>query len=156
MIEELKSRLVQWVEEYIKDTPIQLVDINITGVKYTVFVDTMTNITVKECSDLNRFLQSKLDVETGVPENYILDVSSPGMTNPLKRKFQFEKRLGKNLRFVMNDGVEKEGKLMKIEDDYYEIQMTIPKNNKTKVKEHTVEEKIALINIKKALIPIKF
>lgn len=156
MQDTLKEKLKSWIEPYCIENNLFLVDITISGTKYGVFVDTMTNITIQECSRLNKFLQAKLDEEPGIPEIYTLDVSSPGMSNSLIVPQQFQKRLEKNLIITKLDGSGFEAKLIEIEGEQLTFEEIIPKNKKTKEEEKTIIHKINRNEIKKALIPIKF
>jgi len=52
-------------------------------------------ITIDDCTVLSRLLQDILDLETGVPENYQLIVSSPGIDSPLSLEWQFRKNQGR-------------------------------------------------------------
>jgi len=72
--------------------------------KIQVFLDGMPSVTIKQCTQLSRFVESFLDEEPSVPEKYTLEVSSPGMTNPLKVPQQFVKRIGSTLKITLNDG----------------------------------------------------
>lgn len=156
MQENIIHKIKDWSEEYCTENNIFIVDITISATKYSVYVDTMTNITIQECARLNKILQAKLDEEPGIPEIYTLDVSSPGMTNSLKIKKQYEKRIGKNLTITKDDGTGFEAKLINIDDETLLFEELIPANKKTKEAEKTIQHKISFKEIKKALIPIKF
>lgn len=57
------------------------------------------NVTLDDCVNVSRSLEGVLDVENVVPNRYSLEVSSPGLNRPLRKKADFEKFKGKMARF---------------------------------------------------------
>ncbi len=55
-------------------------------------------VTLDDCSKVSRALEGVLDVENVVPERYSLEVSSPGLDRPLKRRSDFEKFAGQAIK----------------------------------------------------------
>ena len=87
-----------------------LVDIAVKpGNRITVFIDSMKGVTLEECIGVSRFIESKLDREA---QDFELEVSSPGLGNPLKLPQQFEKNLGRILEVITFDGMKTTGKLV--------------------------------------------
>jgi len=154
--EKIKLKLRKWSEDYCRENELFLVDVTVIGLKYNVYADCMTNITIQECARLNRHLQEKLDADSEVPEVYTLDVSSPGMSNSLKLPIQYQKRLNKDLKITKTDGVDIEGKIVHVDDEGVEVEVTIPMNKKLKQPERIEKYSLKYNEIKKALIPIKF
>lgn len=60
-------------------------------------------ITLSECADLNRSFRGFLDEEGLVGEDYILEVSSPGLDRPLKVRGDFLRMLNKEVRFFLSE-----------------------------------------------------
>lgn len=65
-----------------------------------LLVDTPSGITIDECSELNKKIGEGLDGSDMALENYILEVSSPGLDRLLTTKRDFERVLGKGLKVV--------------------------------------------------------
>lgn len=104
-MEGLKEKIEQLLQPQIEEMNLFLVEILIgANYKIQVFVDGMPSVTIKQCTQLSRFVEKFLDEEPSVPEKYTLEVSSPGMTNPLKVPQQFVKRIGSTLKITLNDG----------------------------------------------------
>lgn len=63
-----------------------------------LFIDTIDpnkKIDISDCETISRFLDEKLDQEVSLLQNeYILEVSSPGIERPLKRLKDYQKFLG--------------------------------------------------------------
>ena len=51
-------------------------------------------ITVGDCARVSRELERWLDQHPAVPERYVLEVSSPGVERPLKRRRDYERFVG--------------------------------------------------------------
>lgn len=61
-----------------------------------VYVDKKDGgITIDDCVLISRALEKKLDEEDFIAEAYILEVSSPGLTRPLKKTADFVRCVGK-------------------------------------------------------------
>ena len=63
-----------------------------------IFIDNEKGIGIEECSQVSKALNLRLDDENLVPgEAYSLEVSSPGVDRHLKKKWHFEKAVGKKI-----------------------------------------------------------
>jgi len=65
--------------------------------KIEVFVESDKRIKYEQCGIISRYLESYLDDDPSVPENYILEVSSPGLDRPLKNLRQYRLNLGRKV-----------------------------------------------------------
>jgi ribosome maturation factor RimP len=94
-------------------------------------------------------------------ENYTLDVSSPGMSNPLVVPRQYKRRIGRTFDIVKTDGTALE-LILEAADDTTATFKTIVKVKKKKKGQPEVAEElpqtlvIPYSQIKKALIQIKW
>ena len=67
------------------------------------YIDKENGITVDDCEEVSRALSDLLDEEDFISENYILEVSSPGLDRPLKKEKDFArlfKAINKEKEFV--------------------------------------------------------
>jgi ribosome maturation factor RimP len=89
------------------------------------------NLTVDDCSVISKEISVIIDINDPIGENYLLEVSSPGIDRPLLRFKDFEKYAGFHARVDMSIALEGrkkfKGKLTGIEGD----------NIRIKVKEET-------------------
>lgn len=99
-IEELLQKRFQ--EEDLKDC--FLVDIKESkgSRKIEVYVESDNRISFSQCGIISRYLESFLDEEDSIPDNYILEVSSPGIDRPLKQWRQYRLNLGKKLDITLS------------------------------------------------------
>lgn len=129
----LEERIRALVAEHFEGTDCFLADVKIAngGQKIAVFVDEMgKNISIDKCAKLSRLVEKTVEEEELVPEKYVLEVSSPGMSNPLKVPQQFQKHMGKEMTVLLKDGIVVEGFLKKYDGVHVEIEVHYQKNKK--------------------------
>lgn len=90
-----------------------LVEVRILPVNnIQLFIDGDEGVTIDRCVALNRALYKQLeedDLFSGA--DFSLEVSSPGLDEPLKLLRQYQKNIGRNVEIILKDGARKEGKL---------------------------------------------
>lgn len=59
------------------------------------YIDKPGGITIDDCEVVSRALSDRLDEEDFIDEAYVLEVSSPGLTRPLRKPKDFERNIGK-------------------------------------------------------------
>lgn len=120
----LKERIKEIVEEKIQGLGCFLVDVKISPSKVMVFIDRLTGIKIEDCVEVSRFIQEKLE-GTDVMEYHELEVSSPGMDEPLKVPQQYQKRIGREINVVTFDGLKHNGILKGITELDIELEEKI-------------------------------
>ena len=118
-----------------------------------VFIDGDNGLAIEKCVRFNRKLY-KLIEETGMyPEGeYSLELSSPGIEEPLKMHRQYVKNIGRNVEVVFTDDSQKTGKLLSVSEDGIIIEHTEGKGKKVV----TQEIVIPFSDIKTTTVQIKF
>jgi ribosome maturation factor RimP len=71
-------------------------------------------VSINDCVAVSRNIEHNLDRET---EDFELQVSSPGLTNPFKVMPQYYKNIGKPVKVVLTDGKKIEGELTKVSEE---------------------------------------
>ena len=118
-----------------------------------IFLDGDNGITIEKCVQVNRKLYKVLEEMGLYPEgDFSLEISSPGIDEPLKLIRQYKKNVGRFLEVVFNDDSIKEGKLITVTDTDIIIETTEGKGKKAV----TQQLLIPLDNIKKATVQVKF
>jgi len=163
MMEILKKNIEELITPKLEEMNLFLVDVVIgANYKIQVFADGIPSITIKQCTELSRFLESYLDEEASVPEKYTLEVSSPGMTNPLRVNQQYKKRIGSTLKITLNNGEQVAMILKEVNNDTLFGLRTKIEEKKTKkpikkINEEDLESiSIDLSDIKQALLHFNF
>jgi len=96
-------------------TTIFVVDVKVNSVnKISVEVDKPEGITIEECVNISRDIESGLNRET---EDFELEVSSPGLTEPFKVIEQYRKNCGRQVDVVKRDGQKINGLLQHTDDE---------------------------------------
>ncbi len=90
----------------------------IPGNNIKVFLDADNGITIEKCIKVNRTLYNQIEESELFPNNdFSLEVSSPGVEEPLKLHRQYKKNIGRTVEVTMNDETKKEGKLTVVSED---------------------------------------
>jgi ribosome maturation factor RimP len=99
----------------IHETSIFLVDVNVNSAnRISVKVDKPEGITIDDCVNISRAIESGLNRET---EDFELEVSSPGLTEPLTVLEQYRKNCGRPVDVVKRDGQKISGLLQQADDE---------------------------------------
>lgn len=158
--ELIREKISEWLLPLMAERDFFLVDVRFPmGRKIEVYIDTDEGIHIDECAEVSRHLEKHLDGSGLVPENYILEVSSPGMSNPLKVARQYRKRIGRTLDIVKTDGQKIEAELVAADENQITIR-ELPKTVKKKKTEQTTdalkEWQLPYGEIKKAVVVFNF
>ena len=118
-----------------------------------VFVDGDNGITIEKCVRFNRKLY-KLVEESGMyPEGeFSLELSSPGVDEPLKLNRQYTRNIGRFVEVTFLDDSKKEGKLLAVTASDIIIEQTEGKGKKAV----TAQLVVPFSNIKTTIVQIKF
>jgi ribosome maturation factor RimP len=128
-----KSKIEKIVEEHTAGKGIFLVAVKISAAgKITVLIDRKEGITIDECAELSRHIESKLDREV---EDYELQVSSPGIDMPFLVLEQYLKNEGKEIEVVTSDGEKYRGLLKNVSKGGFELETKKKKGPKGKQEE---------------------
>lgn len=93
-----------------------------------IYIDKDGGVGIDDCVDMSHAIDPVLDREDPVPQEYVLEVSSPGLNRKLTRPEHFEAYMGEPVRArlirPLEDGTrELEGLLMGFEDGGIELQL---------------------------------
>ncbi|MEO6639133.1 MAG: ribosome maturation factor [Ginsengibacter sp.] len=116
------------------------VDIKLTpGNHIIVLLDDDKGITIDTCSQVNKALYKYVeDTALFGESNFSLEVSSPGVGEPLKLHRQYSKNIGRTLQVLMNDDCVKEGKLLSVTEEDIIMEDKQGKGNKAITKQITI------------------
>lgn len=97
-IEEIVTNCVPGA--YLIDAVLIRAKRNIMSVK----VDTDAGISLAECAKISRNIGREFEEESSLNQQYLLEVSSPGIGYPLKLHRQFVKNIGRHLSLISQSG----------------------------------------------------
>lgn len=106
IIEQLQDALLPVLQDY----GLELVEIDFkpSGKRWLLrlYIDKEGGVTISDCEHVSREFGRILDVEDIIEHPYSLEVSSPGLTRPLKHWEDFQRNKGKLCRIVTNEKIE--------------------------------------------------
>ena len=77
-----------------------------------VVIDSESGIKLEDCSAVSRAVSDLLDVEDIVGHAYRLEVSSPGLSRPLRNQRDYQRCLGRKAKLTTRKAVEKYGSVV--------------------------------------------
>jgi ribosome maturation factor RimP len=146
----LKHKIEQLILPKLDEMHCYLVEVRVlnNGGKIEVYIDHLEHpVTIGECEIVSRYLAFNLDNDPTVANDYLLEVSSPGMENPFKVPQQYDKNKGRWVEVLLFDGMKKEGILTHADDNSISIDIHHPPKKKG-MKPEIAKETIQFINIK--------
>jgi ribosome maturation factor RimP len=150
------------INELLQDNPDYfLVDITIKpGNSIQVLLDSDSGLSIEKCVRYNRALYKKIEEAALYPEgDFALEVSSPGLDEPLKLHRQYSKNIGRQVEITTNEGVIKEGKLLTVGENEITVEEITGKNASGKPsgkKKKVIQHTFSFDHIKSTKIQIVF
>jgi ribosome maturation factor RimP len=154
-LEQKTDSIRQLIEEIISaDADCFLVDVKLKpGNNIQVFVDADAGLPISRCIAYNRALYKQIEEKALFNEgDFALEVSSPGLEEPLKLVRQYSKNIGRLVEIVMKDGRKVLGKLQSATAEQVALEETKGKGKKQEVIQHN----LAYADIKSTKIQIVF
>lgn len=117
-----------------------------------VFLDADEGLSISKSATVNKRLRALIEEKQLFPDgDYSLEVSSPGVDEPLTSMRQYKKNIGRTVAITFLDGSpEKVGVLKEVTDEQLQIEVKIPK------KKETTWVAIPLLTIKTITVQIVF
>lgn len=138
-----KDVVSQIVESYIDGSDYYLVDVKVSSDNcISVEIDSFNGVNIDFCSQLNRHIDNQFDREK---EDFQLEVSSAGLTEPFKVLKQYEKNIGNDVEVLTKAGIKYSGLLIEVTDADFSIEiekLVKPEGAKRKM---IVSEKITFV-----------
>ncbi|MEL7020595.1 MAG: ribosome assembly cofactor RimP [Bacteroidota bacterium] len=121
-----------------------------------VFLDSDSGITFEKCRKISRYLEAFIDEEGWMGEKYTLEVSSPGLSRPLKLKRQYPKNVGREVEVITTTGEKLKGKMIAADDQQIKIEYTERIKEGKKKRNVTIQKEILHETIQSTKIKISF
>lgn len=148
--QEIEQHCTELVTPIIEENGFELVDVEYVkeGSDYylRVYADKEGGINIDDCVMISRSLEGKLDAADRMTDPYILEVSSPGLTRPLKKEKDFKRNLGKKVEVKLYRAVDgcKEFEAMLV--GYGDSTLTLQKDGKEEPEEFSKND-ISMIRL---------
>ena len=150
---EITEKIYSLLEPLLEGTDIFIVNIKVKPVNnIKVYLDADSGFSIDKCTMINRKLYAQIEVEQLFPDgDFSLEVSSPGVDEPLLQARQYKKNIGRKVMVTDKEGVEKTGLMKEVNEDHIVLEI-----KGAKQKDATVIVEIPFANIKTTVVQIIF
>ena len=108
------DRIITAVESFARpvldDMGLELVEVQFrresAGWLLRLFIDREGGVNVDDCASISRQISAYLEVEDLIEHAYNLEVSSPGLERPLKKKEDFVRFVGRKTRIKLKEPID--------------------------------------------------
>ncbi len=126
MLKTVEARLKEIIESNLQNDKLFLVDLKVSvagsNSKVAVILDGDEGVGIDECAEISRQVGNTIEEEELFTEAYNLEVSSPGLDQPLKLTRQYKKNIGRDVRILLKESSgELLGKLEGVKEEGVEI-----------------------------------
>lgn len=128
----LELQIVDALEAVAADHDIDIVDVEVVGAKRAPIVrvridhadEELPTISLDEVSEQSEWVNQVIDELDPIPDSFVLEISSPGMARPLRKRRDFERFAGQTVQLTTtaSEGRRKfTGELLGLEGDTVRI-----------------------------------
>lgn len=131
-----------------------LVEVKIRpGNNIKVFIDADKGVSIDKLAQYNRSLYKQIEESDLFPNgDFSLEISSPGLDEPLKLHRQYIKNIGRYIDVLLKSGIKIEGKLTGVNEN----EIVVEEERVNKKQRTLVQHNILYDDIKTTKIQIKF
>lgn len=97
---EVKSRVEEWLSCYTCDADFFVERVEVRGDSVRVYIDRDEDVSLEECASVSRGLSEMLELAGA---DVSLEVSSPGLSEPIVHPRVFKKRLGTRVELQLKE-----------------------------------------------------
>lgn len=133
-----KDTINQIVENFLIDSEYYLVDLTITpDNRISIEIDSFNGVSIDYCGELSRHINSHFDRDL---EDYEMEVSSAGLSEPFKVLKQYEKNIGSEVETLTKTGLKYSGILTEVNENNFVLEIEkLVKLEGSKRKEKVIE-----------------
>ncbi len=121
--------------------------------KIEVFLDSDTAVSYEICRKVSRFVEEIIDESKEFGEKYTLEVSSAGLSRPLKFHRQYLKNIGRKIKVRTKEG-KVEGILKEVTENEICVEIEVIEKKPKKIIK--VEKKLEMNNIIETKVKVSF
>lgn len=107
--ESIVSKVTDLAEAVLADMGFELVDVEYLVDRgrwvLRIYMDGPGGVSIDDCARVSREIGVLVDVQDFIPQEYVLEVSSPGLNRRLKKGKDFEWAVGKKVKIRMKDPI---------------------------------------------------
>ncbi|MBO9702311.1 MAG: ribosome maturation factor RimP [Sporocytophaga sp.] len=155
---KIEEKLLQIAEKYLSSDDLFIVDLVITGnsgrQKIGITLDGDKGVDIDTCAYLSRKVGNEIEETNLIDSAYVLEVSSPGIDQPLKLKRQYYRNIGRRVSVTLLDESQINGLLKEVNEEL--IVLDAEKKDKASKKNIIESRQIAFKDIKKTNVLVSF
>ena len=120
--DDYESRTEELAKEIVKDSELSIYDVEYVkeGADFylRVYIDKVEGVNIEDCETVSRALSEKLDAEDFITDQYIFEVSSPGLGRTLKKDKHFEQSIGEEIEIKLYKPIDKQKEFIGILEEF--------------------------------------
>jgi ribosome maturation factor RimP len=97
----MRETLLKILEPAVEGLGYALVELEFQGGVLRLYIDRLQGVTLDDCQKFSQQISAVLDVEDPIPGAYTLEVSSPGLDRPLRKRVDFQQHAGQRVRIEL-------------------------------------------------------
>lgn len=150
---EIIEKVYSLLEPLLDGTDIFIVNIKVKPTNnLKVYLDADSGFSVSKSSSINRKLYAAIEAAGMFPEgDFSLEVSSPGVDEPLNQMRQYKKNIGRKVTVTDKEDKETTGMLREVTEEHILLEV-----KSKKPKDAVIQTEIPFTNIKKTIVQIIF
>jgi ribosome maturation factor RimP len=156
-VKELQSVVEQILEKVLEREDLFVVGVRIGGAgkipSILVYLDGDQGIDVEACSAVSHRLSAELDQMEALHDGYKLEVSSPGIDQPLRLLRQYPRNTGRRIRMTLRDGNVVKGVLTAVDGEVVRLDCMPKRGGKKGVAEVL---SVRFEDIERAVVEVSF
>lgn len=134
---DLLGKIEGLVNAVLETEDLFLIEVTVSGqnpLRIQVVVDSDHDLGITKCAEISRRLAAVLDSEQLVQDAYNLEVSSPGLDQPLKLRRQYLKNIGRKIKVSLTGEDHKQGELLEVGEGSIVVNAEILSNESGRLK----------------------
>lgn len=157
----IEEKIKELVESYLISYPnLFLINIKLSKrgseiSKIIIFLDGQEGVSIDECGEISRKLGNDLEEKNLIENAYNLEVSSPGIDEPLMIPQQYTRNIGRDIQVEDQDGKVISGRLDEVSETEISI-LTFDKSKNKGLKYSKNVEQVSFEIIKKTIVLVSF
>ena len=121
----MKDKLEHIIQSHIADNHV-LMSFNEGGKGHyiRIVIDSIDPVTLGDTTNLTKKLRDSDDLIDLFPDGFMLEVTTPGISQPLEKKFQFTKNINRELKIQyteFDEIISVNGKLIEVRKDFIKL-----------------------------------
>ncbi len=144
----IESKIREIIEEKLSEEGFKdcfIVNISIKNNSIVLaHIDCDSGLPIRKCVSISRRVEHFLDETLLLGEKYKLEISSPGLDNPLLLPRQYKKNIGRDLAVKLEDNIKISGTLVSCDENGIVLDVAGSKDKKTKELVNTDDNNIKL------------